>query len=343
MNVATLTLNPCIDKTLYFNTSFRTDGLNRAAYSVTSAGGKGINVARIYRKLGIRVQALGFAGGTTGDMLRALLEKEDIQTNFVETLCDTRMCIKLIDASGVCTEANECGGPIQEEEYRALKKQIVSTAQSCSSAQQRGAIQPCNTEEDIILFAGGSIPSGLPDDTYKQLITELSRTGTGHTGTKLRFVLDADGAALREGITASPWLIKPNCVELSGLVGYEIGGRTAKEKAENAAKASRRIHAQYGTNVLCTLGGDGAVYTNADGAYYVNAPHVTMRGFTGAGDTFLASFVFAYEKNGCDVESALCFASSAAAAKVKLAGTEMPDKQAMMRFAEKVQAEKLSI
>lgn len=343
MNVATLTLNPCIDKTLYFNTSFRTDGLNRAAYSVTSAGGKGINVARIYRKLGIRVQALGFAGGTTGDMLRALLAKEDIQTNFVETLCDTRMCIKLIDATGVCTEANECGGPIQEEEYKALKAQLVS------SAQQRGAIQPCNTEEDVILFAGGSIPSGLPDDTYKQLITELSSPGSGHPGTgragtgKLRFILDADGAALREGITASPWLIKPNCAELSGLVGYEITGRTAQEKAENAAKASRRIHAQYGTNVLCTLGGDGAVYTNADGAYYVNAPHVTMRGFTGAGDTFLASFVFAYEKNGSDVESALCFASSAAAAKVELAGTEMPDKQAMMRFAEKVQAEKLSI
>ncbi|MBP3917670.1 MAG: 1-phosphofructokinase family hexose kinase [Clostridia bacterium] len=338
MNVATLTLNPCIDKTLYFNTSFRTDGLNRAAYSVTSAGGKGINVARIYRKLGIRVQALGFAGGTTGDMLRALLEKEDIQTNFVETLCDTRMCIKLIDATGVCTEANECGGPIQEEEYKALKAQLVSSAHLCSSAHSNSA------EEDIILFAGGSIPNGLPDDTYKQLIKELSSLGTGHTGTgKLRFILDADGAALREGITASPWLIKPNCAELSGLIGYEITGRTALEKAENAAKASRRIHAQYGTNVLCTLGGDGAVYTNADGAYYVNAPHVTMRGFTGAGDTFLASFVFAYEKNGSDVESALCFASSAAAAKVELAGTEMPDKQAMMRFAEKVQAEKLSI
>lgn len=323
MKIATLTLNPCIDRTLYFGAPFKTDALNRARYAVTNAGGKGINVARIYRKLGIRAAAYGFVGGTTGGMFSELLAKEDIPTAFTETSCDTRMCIKLIDADGTCTEANEGGGPVLEEEYRALKKQLERFT--------------ADGDDTAILFAGGSVPNGLSKTVYRDLIAELNQTGN------LRFILDADGEALKAGLESSPWLIKPNAFELSGLVGYEITGKTAREKAENAAKASRRIKAEYNTNVLCTLGGDGAVYTDESGSLYVNAPHVTLRGFTGAGDTFLASFVFAYEKNGRDAATALCFASSAAAAKVELAGTEMPDKNAMMRFVEQVEAVGLDI
>ena len=325
MKIATLTLNPCIDKTLYFNRAFRTGELNRSAYAMINAGGKGINVARIYRRLGIRASAYGFSGGAVGQMLEALLAEEDITPVFTPTSCSTRMCIKLIDADGICTEANEAGGPILESEYAALKKQLSAFADECSRGGENG-----------ILFAGGSVPSGLDRGIYCEIISMFR-------GSCVRFILDADGEALKTGLEGRPWLIKPNVHELSEYVGYEITGRDEKEKAIAAAKASRRIAAQYGTNVLCTLGGDGAVYTGEEGAYYVNAPHVTMKGFTGAGDTFLASFVFAYEKNGHDIESALSFASSAAAAKVELAGTEMPDRNAMMRFVEHVHTEKLDI
>ena len=325
MKIATLTLNPCIDKTLYFNSAFQTGELNRAAYAMINAGGKGINVARIYRRLGIRASAYGFSGGETGALLHSLLEREDIRAVFTETSCDTRMCIKLIDADGVCTEANEAGGPMLDGEYAALKTQLTGFLAECK-----------RSGEDGILFAGGSIPGGLDRGLYREIISMFADS-------PVRFILDADGEALRTGLEGSPWLIKPNAHELSELIGYEITGRDAKEKAVAAAKASRRIWAQYGTNVLCTLGADGAVFTGEEGAYYVNAPHVTLRGFTGAGDTFLASFVFAYEKNGHDIESALCFASSAAAAKVELAGTQMPDKNGMMRFVDLVHAEKLDI
>ena len=149
MKIATLTLNPCIDKTLYFGGAFKVDALNRAAYAMTNAGGKGINVARIYRRLGIRAAAYGFSGGAVGQMLGTLLAEEDITPVFTPTSCDTRMCIKLIDADGVCTEANEAGGPILETEYAALKKQLAAFADECS-----------RDGEDGILFAGGSVPAG---------------------------------------------------------------------------------------------------------------------------------------------------------------------------------------
>ena len=325
MKIATLTLNPCIDKTLYFNGAFQTGALNRAAYAMTNAGGKGINVARIYRRLGIRAAAYGFSGGAVGEMLEKLLADEDITPRFTKTSCDTRMCIKIIDAHGVCTEANEAGGPMLDEEYTALKKQLSAFLDECRRDGEEG-----------ILFAGGSVPAGLDRGVYREIISMFAHS-------PVRFVLDADGEALKIGLEGAPWLIKPNLHELSELIGYEIAGRDAAELATAAAKASRRICARYGTNVLCTLGGDGAVFCGDEGVYYVNAPHVTMRGFTGAGDTFLASFMFAYEKNGHDVETALCFASSAAAAKVELAGTEMPDKNGMMRFVESVHCKRLDI
>lgn len=325
MKIASLTLNPCIDKTLYFNGAFKAGSLNRAAYSVQSAGGKGINVARIYRRLGIRASAYGFCGGAVGGLLRDLLSAEDLNADFVPTAAETRMCMKMIDADGVCTEANEAGGPITEEEYKALRKKLIGFAQTCGEVGEEG-----------YFFAGGSVPAGIEKSAYRELIHALAPY-------PVRFILDADGEALKAGLDAHPWLIKPNDFELAGLLGYELTGRDAESRARSAAKASRRICAEYGTNVLCTLGADGAVYTDEEGSTYVNAPKVRLRGFTGAGDTFLASFVFAYEKTGGDTAGALCFASSAAAAKVELSGTEMPNREQMMKFVEKVEAKKLDV
>ncbi len=325
MKIATLTLNPCMDKTLYFHDAFQTGALNRPAYSVMNVGGKGINVARIYKRLGIYAVALGFCGEEMGGLLKKALEKEEIPMSFVKTQADTRICVKMIDADGICTEANEPGGPITAQEYDALKKKLLTFAAECSAEGAHGC-----------LFIGGSIPDGLEKTAYHALIQLVADF-------PVRVILDADGLALKEGLRARPWLIKPNDFELSQLTGYEISGKDASARAVAAAKASRRIHAEYGTNVLCTLGKDGAVWTGDEGSFYVNAPRVTLKGFTGAGDTFLASFVFAYEKNGGEIESALCFASSAAAAKVELTGTEMPDKTLMMKYVEQVRASQLMI
>lgn len=51
MKVITVTLNPSLDKTLYFDGRFTPGTLNRAKQAVEHAGGKGINVARMYRLL----------------------------------------------------------------------------------------------------------------------------------------------------------------------------------------------------------------------------------------------------------------------------------------------------
>ena len=367
MKVITVTLNPSLDKTLYFDGRFTPGTHNRAKQAVEHAGGKGINVARMYRLLDLRATAFGFLGGDNGNILAKKMLAEHIACHFVKTEMPTRCCYKMIDQYGVCTEANEAGGPIREEELRRLISAIDRTveetprnetqARRCESEETdthvilhseadrgqasrgedekvfsffEGAGQMAqaanqakcaaqNSVERTYLFLGGSIPDGIKRGIYAGMIEKYQ---TEH----LRVILDADGEALRLGLEARPWLIKPNREELQALVGRPI------KTSEEVAQMSRVINNAYHTNVLCTLGEDGAVFTDHLCSLHVTAPKVELKGFTGAGDTFLSCFVFAYEKSGENVSAALRFASAAAAAKIEMVGTALPGRERIVKY-----------
>src|ERR671912_472521 len=67
--ILTVTLNAAVARTLVVP-SLTLGHRHRAPESVTLAGGKGINVARSLRTLGVPVLATGFAGGRNGDVIR---------------------------------------------------------------------------------------------------------------------------------------------------------------------------------------------------------------------------------------------------------------------------------
>lgn len=307
-----LTLNPCIDKTMFFKNPFRAGELNRAQDSLMSAGGKGINVSRVLKRFDIYAPSFSFEGGETGRLLMALLKLEELPAYFQPCSSETRMCVKMIDENGGCTEANETGGPFTEGEFRKLTDEFCNY-----TARERSTV-----------FLGGSIPRGIPQDAYRMLILRLSGIGA-------RVILDADGEALRYGLESHPLLIKPNEKELSTLCGKKISGKTAEERLRCAARMAKETALKYRTQVLCTLGADGALYTDGACLYAVNAPRVPVRGFTGAGDTFLAAFVAARSRGLPDPE-ALRRGASAAAAKVASPGTEIPGKEDMERRLDEV-------
>ena len=63
--IVTVTLNAAIDRTLTVP-NFQRGQRHRASAGVTLAGGKGINVARTLKALGVPVVATGLVGGSTG-------------------------------------------------------------------------------------------------------------------------------------------------------------------------------------------------------------------------------------------------------------------------------------
>lgn len=301
MKSSTLTLNPCLDKTMYFDSEFRAGELNRMSSYILTLGGKGVNVSRFFKILGTEAEAYGFCGGNNGKTMKALLDEEGVKYNFTEVNAETRMNLKMIDSNKVCTEANEKGGPISEDELKKLLSDIEA-----------------NTECGQYFFLGGSIPHPVDNSVYNSIIQVLKSKGA-------RVVLDCDGEALKRGLEAGPSLIKPNLYELSGLVGKEVKG------LEDALRECKRLYVENGVEILCTMSEQGAVFCGKEGLFSVSSPSVELRGFTGAGDSFLTAFIYEREKSG-SIEQALKFASSAAAAKVELPGSTLPTKEDMKKY-----------
>lgn len=310
MKAATITLNPAIDRTMLFHDRFRTDILNRAYGSAVSAGGKGINVSRMLKIMGVSAPIYGFCGGYNGIILSDMLKKDGLECRFTDTKAETRVNIKLIDDDGICTEANEAGGPIETAELEELFESVIK-----------------HTGLGKYVFMGGSIPQGVEKGVYNSLISSLKNSGA-------ITILDCDGEALRQGIKSGPSMIKPNLFELSQFVKKDI-----KSNAE-AVDAAYCVYLEYGADVLCTLGGEGAIYAGKNGLYTVNSPKIKVKNFSGAGDTFLAAYTFEYDRSR-DVASALVFASSTAAARVERNASEQLSFYDMKKFVNELTVEKL--
>ena len=305
MKASTLTLNPALDRTMYFDSVFRAGELNRCRNTVLTLGSKGINVSRFLKLFGIEATAYAFSGGDTGSTMKKMLTEEGVKFSFVETEAPTRMNIKMIDSEENCTEANEAGGPITEAELSALISRIENDA-----------------EEGEYFFLGGSIPHPVEKAVYNSITQVLKTKGA-------KVILDCDGEALERGLEAKPSLIKPNLYELSMLLGRRI------TEPEDAVESCKRLYVEKGVEILCTMSEKGAVFAGEKGVFSVTSPRVTLRGFTGAGDSFLAAFTYTRDRTG-DIEASLKFASSAAAAKVELAGSALPPLGDMTKYIDAV-------
>ena len=292
MRIATVTLNPAIDRNIIYEKSLAVGELNRVNSAVVNAGGKGINVSRMLKKLGEDTHIYGLNGGRTGKMLIEILEEEGIKCEFTPTECETRMNIKITDADNKETEINEKGGPVSEKEFKELMSTLLASP------------------SDIFII-GGSTPFGLESDTVRKITAALKVRGK-------MVITDISGSSLVEAVKERPYLIKPNREEFGQLLGY-----TPEE--DKYIEEAISFYNKTGIEIILTLGKKGAVYSGRAGNYRIINPEVKAKGFSGAGDTFLASYVYAV-CNDMDIRTALAFASAASLSKVELEGTNLPDK-----------------
>src|SRR6185503_17883633 len=196
--VVTVTMNAAIDRTLTVP-NFQRGQRHRASAGLTLAGGKGINIARALKQLGVPVVATGLAGGRTGTRIVEELTAEAILNDFVRIVDDSRTSTAVVDPmTGTYTEINEWGPHVSADELSILMDKLRYLS--------RGA--------DYVVFSG-SLPRGVDDAFYGEAIRELNRRG-------VQTVLDSEGLPLRLGADAEPYLVTPNVVEAEGLVGQEF-------------------------------------------------------------------------------------------------------------------------
>ena len=266
--IYTLTFNPALDYVLRLPT-LREGETNRAESASIHFGGKGINVSLVLSALGVESTALGFVAGFTGEALVSHLAERGVHTHFIplpEGL--TRINVKLKTPEGAYpeTEINTSGPAIPPPCLEALYRRLDTLGAG-----------------DTLVLAG-SIPAGLPKDTYRAIMETLDGRG-------IRFVVDAEGALLTETLPYRPFLVKPNRAELEGMMGRAL---PTEQDLRDAAADLQKRGAQ---NVLVSLGGDGALLLDGDGRYHATkALPVKAVNTVGAGDSAVAGFLAGIER-----------------------------------------------
>lgn len=255
--IYTVTFNPSIDYVMLVD-DFKIDGLNRAQDTNKFAGGKGINVSRVLKTLGVDSTALGFAGGFPGDFIAQTLKDSDIHTDFVQVDEDTRINVKL--KTGQETEVNAQGPNVTDAQFQSLLNQIKET-----------------TDNDTVIVAG-SVPKSIPSDAYAQIAKITKQTGA-------QLVVDAEKDLVESVLEYQPLFIKPNKDEL------EVMFNTSVKSDEDVIKYAKQILDKGAQSVIVSLGGDGAIYVDRQQSIKAVNPKGKVINTVGSGDSTVAGMV----------------------------------------------------
>lgn len=302
--IFTVTLNPARDRTVMIP-GFEAGKVNRIKETRDDPGGKGINVSKVIAALGGKSVAMGILGGQAGRYIQGCLEKMDIECDFVRTATETRTNVKVVDPERhVTTDINASGAP-------ASKRVLSRVYQKLESRAKPG---------DIVVFAG-RLPDGMPPEMLAEWICTLARRD-------VRVFLDADGETLRQGVKASPYLVKPNEAELSGLLGEALN------TPEEICGGARRVMTETGVRfVAVSMGADGALFASGSRVYRGEGLQVNALSTVGAGDAMMAALAWGLDAGMPELD--VCRrALAVSAACVTCTGTQTPPPEAIQALYE---------
>jgi len=273
--VLTVTLNPAVDKTI------------KGRRVKLSAGGKGINVSRALKVMGVRSIAAGLAAGASGKFILSELKKEGINGRFSRVKGLSRTNLTVIDAKGRIIRGIQDGPAVTREEFSGFKKKFTALLKGRCYA----------------VFSGANA-NGLCVSAYAELIRISRKAG-------VMTVLDTRGEALKRGLRACPDIVKPNAEEAEYISG--ISPRTTSD----IRKIMRIFRKKGARTVLLTLGEKGAAASDGERVIFARPPKIRTGNSVGCGDAFLAGFI-ARRIEGGDLAS--CLRSAAAAGTANAAG-----------------------
>lgn len=255
--IYSITINPAIDYVVGLP-ELKLGLVNRLDSAIKLPGGKGINVSRILKELHLPTTAWGFTGGFTGNFVKQQLTDLGLTCDFTPIQGDTRINVKLKAKEE--TELNAPGPAITADEIAAFKAKFHHL--------QKG---------DVVIMAG-SIPSGLPQSFYRDLLPLIHARGA-------EFVIDTTGQALLDTLPEHPLLVKPNHHELAALFGD-----AEYQDTQAIVAAGRKLLTLGAQHVLISMAGAGALMITKDKAWHGSVAKDTVKNSVGAGDSMLAGF-----------------------------------------------------
>jgi 6-phosphofructokinase 2 len=259
--IYTITLNPSLDRIIDVEELIY-DDVNKIAEERRNAGGRGIDVSRVIKELGGQSIALGFIGGYDGSELEGRLVNEGIVCDFTRINSETR-------TNNIVYQ--------RKKKLQTLLSAYEPAVDPLEITSFFNKIKEIPRHSYVVI--SGNMPKGVNENFYAQMIITLKEKGT-------KVILDTDGEALRRGVDAGPYLIKPNIHEFGRLVENNV---SSVEEIINYAKPYQNI-VEY---IVVSMGVRGVVGINRHEYYLATPPKIKVRSSMGAGDSLVAGIVYA--------------------------------------------------
>ncbi|HHF3032572.1 TPA: 1-phosphofructokinase [Vibrio diabolicus] len=261
--VVTITLNPALDLTGSVN-ELNVGSVSLVQQSNLHAAGKGVNVAKVLSDLGADVTVTGFLGKDNPELFHQLFNDIGVKNEFVEVQGATRINVKLVEASGNVSDINFPGVQVTADEIARFEETLFRLAKT----------------HDYFVLAG-SLPGGVTAEQCAAWIKAL------HQQDK-KVLFDSSKAALKSGIEAHPWLIKPNDEELGDFVGEHL------ETPEQCQAAAQTLSDKGIENIVVSMGADGVMWLNQGEWLRAQPPRMNVVSTVGAGDTLVAGLCWGH-------------------------------------------------
>jgi len=305
--IATLTMNPTIDVSYDVEVMRHTHKM-RTTNEQYAPGGGGINVARVFQRLGGEALSVYLSGGATGPALDGLLAEHGL------TCCR----IPIAGSTRVAAAAHELS---TRKEYRFTPSGPHVTAeewQACLAALDAAALDAPEGISALVL--SGSLPPDVPVDFYARAAKVAGQRG-------IDVVLDTSGEALAAGIeNGGLLLVKPSQGELEQLAGRKL------ESIEAIGEAAMEIVTRGQARLVAvTMGHNGGLLASATGTRFIPALEIEAKSAVGAGDSFVAAMLYGL-LTGKEPGEAFCLGMAAGSAAVLSPGSDLAQAADIARF-----------
>ena len=265
--ILTVTLNPLLERRItYKNINYGKE--NREGLLKVKSGGKGINVSRQLKNLGVDNFALTFAGGLSGKEFKDVIHHEGIKSILVRTESATREALIMIDEFGrsitSCFSANSEISVSEAEEFKVKLEKMI-------------------TNYEIIILSGSS-PCSTTDSIFPAAIE------WGIKNDKI-VICDTYGKHLQDCIDAGPTIIHNNLDEINNSLNLNIQSDDDKLSFLNS------LYEKDIKQAYITDGAKPFFASNFDYHFKVEVPEVDLVDPTGSGDAFVSGLAYGWEND----------------------------------------------
>lgn len=296
--IITVTPNPAMDEG-YTVSELRPGRWFRAKDVYRSPGGRGINASIVLKQLGYDSVATGFLAGYSGAYIRNDMLERGVSTNFVNIKGENRTNTFILDEmGGLETAVTDVGPTVFEDAQKRLFWNVDRLLPRATA-----------------VLMGGSLPPGVPDDFFKELINRVKRKN-------IPVFIDAFGKPLDLAIEALPTVVKLDHRFMDTVRGISLSA------LDHLIEISKKIFDEGVDWVITSYFNNANVFCTTKGFYLAEIKQENIVTFRTANDALMAGMVVAREER-MGLEDTIRFAMACVQENVRHTEKGVPSREAV--------------